>query len=79
MAIEKRWKDGEEVFTPVCDVCGDNLDDEWDFYDAVEAKKQAGWRSRKVGDDWIDMCPYCQKEEQEKQVMNDFAGLKGRF
>ena len=45
MAIEKRWEHGEEIFTPVCDGCGDELADEYDFYDAVDAKKLAGWRT----------------------------------
>lgn len=79
MAIEKRWEGGEEVFTPQCDVCGDVLEDEWDFYDAVEAKKQAGWRSRKVDDEWIDICPYCQEKEKQQKAASDFAGLKGRY
>jgi len=79
MAIEKRWEDGEEIFTPVCDTCGDALEDEWDFDDAVAAKKAAGWRSRKIDGEWIDICPYCQEKEKHEQAMNDFAGLKGRF
>ena len=48
-------------FTPVCNLCGDELRIEHDFYDAVNAKKKADWKSRKTGDSWIDICTYCQE------------------
>lgn len=79
MAIEKRWEGGEQIFTPTCDVCGDCLDDEYDFYDAVDAKKQAGWRSKKIGSDWIDLCPECQEKENRESAVGDFAGITGRL
>ena len=58
MSIEKF--DG--MFTPTCDNCGDYLDVEYDFYDAVNAKKLAGWRSVKESEEWFDYCPDCYNE-----------------
>lgn len=75
MAIEKSWKYGEEIFTPVCDGCGDELTYEYDFYDAVEAKKLAGWRSKKIGDEWQDFCPECQERFCHETAVGDFAGI----
>ena len=77
--IETNWEDGERIYIPVCDGCYENLDPEYDFYDAVDAKKAAGWRSKKVDGEWFDYCPDCQKKAEEESVMDDFAGLKGRY
>ena len=51
------------IYTPTCDVCGEELPGEFDFYDAVDAKKLAGWKSRKLMDCWEDVCPECQQME----------------
>lgn len=75
MAIEKRWEGGEQIFTPICDGCGDELADEYDFYDAVEAKKLAGWRSKKVYGEWQDYCPECQEKHDHENAVGDFAGI----
>ena len=56
MSIER---DGG-YYVAVCDVCGDCLGEEDDFYAAVEAKKAAGWRSRKANGEWEDVCESCQ-------------------
>lgn len=48
------------IYTPACDICGEELDGEFNFYDAVDAKKRAGWRSQKVNGQWEDVCPECQ-------------------
>lgn len=50
----------EDLYTPTCDRCGDELAAEFDFYDAVEAKKAAGWRSYHDEHGWEDVCPDCQ-------------------
>ena len=50
-------------YTPVCDICGESLPPEFDFYDAVNAKKCAGWKSVKHNGEWEDICPMCQEEE----------------
>lgn len=49
------------AYTAVCDCCGDILPPEDDFYDAVTAKKSAGWKSQKTDGQWEDICPDCQK------------------
>jgi len=49
------------LYIPTCDICGAELPKEFDFYAAVEAKKEAGWKSQKVNDVWEDVCPECQK------------------
>ncbi len=58
MSIER--KDGK--FVPTCDVCYFELDPENGFYDAVDAKKEAGWRSKKVKGEWEDICKKCQED-----------------
>lgn len=61
MSIE-RFRD---QFTPVCDLCEARLPGEFSFHDAVQAKKDAGWISRKVNGEWEDVCPDCQREERD--------------
>lgn len=64
-----------DTYTPVCDYCGDELPPEYDFYDAVEAKKAAGWKS--IKDDcgeWSDACPECARELRPNAA-NDFRGV----
>jgi len=61
MSIEKLGA----VYSPVCDHCGEELPAEFDFYDAVAAKKIAGWKSRRIGDEWEDICTDCQAEEND--------------
>lgn len=57
MSIER---DGA-FLNPTCDVCGDTLPGEFEFQDAVNAKKDAGWKSQKQPDGtWMDLCPECQ-------------------
>jgi len=38
------------------------LDTEFDFYEAVSAKKREGWRSRKANGQWQDVCRNCQQK-----------------
>lgn len=54
------------LYYVLCDICGDELPTEFDFYDAIEAKKRAGWRSQiNEHDDWVDVCPSCQRADME--------------
>ena len=69
MSIER---DGG-TYTPVCDYCGDELLESWDFDDAVVSKKQAGWRSVKEDDGWSDYCPECYSDRNN--AASDFAGV----
>ena len=60
MSIEKYHSDAGTIYTPACDICGETLPAEDDFYDAVQSKKDAGWVSQKVGGEWEDACIACQ-------------------
>jgi hypothetical protein len=48
------------VYTLTCDNCGEEFPLQFDdFYEAVKAKKEYGWRSKKVDgnrEDWCDEC-----------------------
>lgn len=73
MSIEKDY----DIYIAVCDICGDDIcgDDIGpfeDFYDAVDAKRAAGWRSRKdAHGEWLDLCPAC----QHPSAASDFGGV----
>jgi len=46
----------------VCDVCGKEADEIfYDFYDAVDYKRENGWKSQKHKGEWEDVCPECQE------------------
>lgn len=50
-------------FQAVCDACGTVLDDgNYDFQDAVNEMKANGWKTVKVGDEWLNYCPVCARE-----------------
>ena len=66
MSIERPGK----KCIPTCDICGGELPEEYDFYVAVSAKKRAGWRSRKDGSVWQDICCGCQKEDEHALYSN---------
>lgn len=43
-----------------CDICGDSADESFDeFAEAVQFKKDEGWKSRKINGEWHDICPEC--------------------
>lgn len=47
-------------FTLTCDNCGEELDEQFDYFDeVVEAKKEHGWKSKKVHGNWEDWCDKC--------------------
>lgn len=45
-----------------CDNCLDvvDLDDAEDFYDAKRDIDADGWRTKRAGDKWQNICPDCQ-------------------
>ncbi len=48
----------------ICDICGEEAEEIFDdFYDAVDYKKQNGWKSQKRMGEWEDVCPGCQEVE----------------
>ena len=45
-----------------CDVCGEDAGEVFDdFYEAVQFKKDNGWKSQKKNGEWEDVCPECQE------------------
>lgn len=34
-----------------------------DFYQAIKEAKEYGWSIKKDGDDWLHICPSCNKKE----------------
>ena len=47
-------------YTLVCDICGASVDEEYEsFQGAEDARKDLGWKSRKIDGDWADICPDC--------------------
>ena len=71
MSIEKDY----DIYIAVCDICGDDIGPFEDFYDAVDAKRAAGWRSRKdAHGEWLDLCPAC----QHPSAASDFGGVIGK-
>jgi hypothetical protein len=47
-------------YTLICDICGAGTHDEFDsFQDAIDAKEDNGWKSKRVEGEWMDICPDC--------------------
>jgi hypothetical protein len=45
-----------------CDICNEEMGEDFiDWNEAVEAKKENGWKSKKIGNEWKDICPDCQE------------------
>lgn len=60
MAIEKRYARGfGQYYTLVCDSCGKEKGVFDDFYEAVDKKRDYGFRSVRVSGSWEDACEDC--------------------
>ena len=47
-------------YTLICDICGAGTDEEFDsFQDAIDAREDIGWKSKRVEGEWLDICPDC--------------------
>jgi len=47
-------------YTLICDICGVVTDQEFDsFQDAIDAREDIGWKSKRVDGEWLDICPDC--------------------
>jgi len=58
MSIEKELNS----FILTCDNCGEELSESFDdFYEAVDAKKEYNWKSKKINGNWEDWCEECCK------------------
>lgn len=56
--IDGNKRDG---FVLICDICGEEAPDSFDFFNqAVEYKKENGWKSQYRNNSWEDICPECQ-------------------
>jgi hypothetical protein len=50
------------MYSLYCDVCGNEEGEQFfEFYEAVDYKKENGWKSQKRNGSWEDVCPDCQK------------------
>lgn len=66
MSVEKFRGSAGVTYTPTCDMCGDELPGCDSFPEAVQAMNDAGWIRRKnEHDEWENVCPDCQLEEDE--------------
>ena len=47
-------------YTLICDICGAETDEEFDsFQDAIDAREDIGWKSKRVEGECLDICPDC--------------------
>ena len=54
------------AFCLICDNCGGEHGGSFTgFYDAVDYKKDNGWKSRKNRNEWEDVCPECLEGSKE--------------
>ena len=61
MAIEQR---GEWRYVIVCDECGRSEVKYFNTLDeAVEYKRDNGWKSKEDDGEWVTLCPNCQQED----------------
>ena len=50
------------VYSLTCDICQEEAPEQFfDFSEAVDYKKQNGWKSQKRKGEWEDVCPECQE------------------
>ncbi len=49
-------------FKLICDFCDETKAEFTDFYDAVDYKKENGWKSVEEFGNWFDKCPDCCQE-----------------
>ena len=44
----------------ICDICQEESEERFDtFQDAVDGKKELGWKSQKTNKGWQDVCTNC--------------------
>ena len=46
-------------FIATCDICGEQLQSKRMFLDAVQTKRDAGWKIKKTEWGYEDICPEC--------------------
>ena len=55
----------EPSYTLICDYCGKVVPRFANFMDAVNYKKDNGWKSINTLGEWTDMCLECRKNNKE--------------
>jgi hypothetical protein len=66
--------DGYELICDICNAEADVMFDSWN--EAVEARKDLGWRSEKSNGKWRDVCKCC-LDKREEQIQNNQRDLLG--
>lgn len=60
-----------------CDKCQERVeletDPDDDFIEAVKEARELDWRSERVDNEWLNICPDCQEEAKQKLLKD--AGL----
>lgn len=57
--IAPKSREGYRLY---CDICGYCETEEFDYFDeAVDHKRENGWKSEKYKGEWQDICPECQE------------------
>lgn len=47
-------------YTLICDICGTGTDEEFEsFQDAIDAREDIRWKSKRIDGEWSDICPDC--------------------
>jgi len=49
-------------FYIACDGCGEELETADTFDEALSLIDAEGWETKRLGTDWINLCPTCAKE-----------------
>ena len=73
MSIQKEY--GYEILT--CDICIEPKEHAFDTWDeAIDYKKEKGWKAKKNDNEWLDICPDCQKIKEGKKSKIDTKNVK---
>ena len=52
-------ENSDDDFTLICDECERKVKGFDSFMDAVDYKKENGWKNKNESGEWIDRCPNC--------------------
>ncbi len=63
MSIIRNYRD----YTPICDICGDELEPGFSFYHAIDIMEAYGWKKRQIDGEWYDICINCSEDMLEKR------------
>ena len=68
-------RDYYEGYFGICDACDDVTEENYpSFQDAVDGMRAEGWKSVKIGTDWMNYCPVC-AAKYARPGANEFAGI----